>query len=68
MNPTLRQGDHGEDVSRLQQLLEGAGFSPGPIDGMFGPRTEAAVRAFQEAKQLVADGIAGPDTWDMFQW
>jgi peptidoglycan hydrolase-like protein with peptidoglycan-binding domain len=65
--PELRHGAHGPDVSRLQQLLEDAGHSPGPIDGIFGPRTEAAVRSYQEAKQLNVDGIVGPEVCYMFE-
>ncbi|KAB3532821.1 LysM peptidoglycan-binding domain-containing protein [Alkaliphilus serpentinus] len=61
--PTLRRTNRGPDVERLQRLLVNAGFDPGPIDGIFGPRTEAAVIAFQESKGLTADGIVGVDTW-----
>jgi lysozyme len=63
MNPTLRRGSRGEDVRRLQAALAAQRFSPGPIDGVFGPRTLAAVRAFQQAKGLRVDGIVGPKTW-----
>jgi len=52
----------GEDVRELQRLLAKAGHNPGPIDGIFGPRTLSAVRTFQKAKKLVVDGIAGPKT------
>ncbi len=46
-------------VRTLQRRLAKAGDSPGPIDGIFGPRTEAAVRHFQTAHHLRADGVAG---------
>jgi len=41
-NPELKQGEKGGWVSYLQQMLEGAGFSPGPLDCVFGPRTHEA--------------------------
>jgi hypothetical protein len=59
----LRQGNRGEDVRHVQQLLQLAGNDPGPLDGIFGPRTDAAVRAFQTANHLLRDGIVGPQTW-----
>jgi peptidoglycan hydrolase-like protein with peptidoglycan-binding domain/uncharacterized protein YegP (UPF0339 family) len=46
-------------VAHLQHQLARAGFAPGPVDGRFGPRTERAVRAFQRARHLRVDGIAG---------
>src|ERR1700751_5359977 len=49
-------------VRSLQRRLEGQGYSPGPIDGRYGPRTETAVDAFQRARGLRVDGIAGPLT------
>ena len=52
----------GKLIERLQRKLDAAGFSPGDIDGTFGPHTAAAVRAFQLANGLVADGEAGPQT------
>ena len=61
--PTLRQGATGPSVVQLQQLLTSHGFSPGAIDGIFGPRTEAAVIAFQGSRGLVQDGIVGVRTW-----
>ena len=59
----LRIGSTGEDVKYLQQSLTKLGYSPGPIDGIFGSKTETAVKAFQKAKGLVVDGIVGNNTW-----
>lgn len=49
-------------VSEYQQQLAQRGFDPGPIDGIRGPRTTAAIKAFQKANGLVEDGIVGPKT------
>lgn len=61
--PVLRRKADGAAVRELQQRLVAHGFDPGGVDGAFGPRTEAAVRAFQQAKGLAVDGIVGPKTW-----
>ncbi|SEL58339.1 Peptidoglycan-binding (PGRP) domain of peptidoglycan hydrolases-containing protein [Stigmatella aurantiaca] len=61
--PTLKLGSSGASVKNLQQALANAGFSPGAADGQFGPKTAAAVKAFQSARGLVADGVVGPKTW-----
>ncbi|MDX2014458.1 MAG: peptidoglycan-binding protein [Myxococcaceae bacterium] len=58
----LARGSRGTDVRQLQEQLKRAGFDPGPLDGKFGPLTEAAVRRFQQARGLDTDGIAGPIT------
>ena len=50
-------------VRRLQAELRARGFSPGRIDGRFGPATEAALIAFQRSEDLLVDGIAGRRTW-----
>jgi cell wall-associated NlpC family hydrolase len=63
----LRKGDRGEDVRRTQRRLQMHGFDPGPADGIFGRRTDAAVRAFQKAKRLEVDGIIGPKTTHALQ-
>ena len=58
----LRTGSSGDDVVRLQKRLAAVGFDAGAADGIFGPKTEAALKAFQEANGLAVDGIAGPAT------
>lgn len=49
-------------VRDLQRLLTRAGYQPGPVDGRYGPLTEAATRRFQLDHGLQADGIAGRQT------
>lgn len=61
--PLLRRGSRGADVTRLQRLLLRAGINPGPIDGIFGARTEAAVRSFQASQRLTVTGIVNVATW-----
>ena len=60
--PTIRKGAKGELVTQLQDLLtkDGADLK---IDGIFGPLTLNAVKAFQKKHDLVVDGIVGPKTW-----
>ncbi len=52
---------HGEAIKTLQYNLSDLGFAAS-IDGTFGPSTEAAVKAFQQAQGLVTDGVAGQMT------
>ncbi len=52
----------GVDVEEVQQGLIEQGFSPGAIDGYYGPKTEAAVKSLQQSRGLTVDGIVGPDT------
>jgi peptidoglycan hydrolase-like protein with peptidoglycan-binding domain len=64
----LSFGSVGSAVSALQQALltyggHGSSIDPGPMDGDFGPQTEAAVRAYQAQHAIHADGIVGDDTW-----
>jgi peptidoglycan hydrolase-like protein with peptidoglycan-binding domain len=55
--PTLRRPSTGELVKQMQAKVGVV------VDGNFGAKTEAALRAFQQAHGLVADGIVGPETW-----
>lgn len=58
-NPYMR----GDDVRELQRALKEQGYDPGQIDGIFGKKTERAVKRFQKASGLKADGIAGRRTF-----
>ena len=60
--PVLKLGSSGPDVQALQQKLKDLGFDPNGVDGNFGPGTDKAVRAFQQAKGLGVDGKVGPGT------
>ena len=55
---TIKKGSKGEDVQVLQKKLNLTD------DGIFGPKTEEAVKKFQKEHSLVADGIVGPLTWE----
>ncbi len=70
-SPTLSKGSSGPVVGWLQYLFSGAGIGlivdwvayTGPIDGLFGPQTDASVRSFQASRNLTVDGIVGDETW-----
>ncbi|MEE8497462.1 MAG: peptidoglycan-binding protein [Acidimicrobiia bacterium] len=57
-----RFGDTGPAVVEVQSLLATGGFSPGPVDGIFGSLTQSAVRALQTARGLPVDGIVDQAT------
>ena len=59
---TLRPGSSGLEVKRLQRALARLGYSPGRIDGSYGPATENALKRFQQASGLQPDGLLGPKT------
>lgn len=59
---TLKLNSQGTKVSQLQTDLKQLGYYYAEITGNFGERTEAAVKAFQKAKGLTADGVAGTKT------
>ena len=60
--PLVRQGDKEHPVPTLQHLLRARGHAVA-VDGIFGPRTDSAVRDVQRQKGLTVDGIVGPNTW-----
>lgn len=61
---TLKLNSQGTKVSQLQTDLKQLGYYYAEITGNFGEKTEAAVKAFQKAKGLTADGVAGKKTLD----
>jgi peptidoglycan hydrolase-like protein with peptidoglycan-binding domain len=69
--PTIKKGSQGNAVYLLQEILKSWGppFDPGPVDGIFGPLTEAAVKEVQgkffdfDGNPLKVDGIVGEKTW-----
>ena len=65
----VREGSEGDAVRGVQSQLQARNLSGDPsrglqIDGIFGPKTDAAVRGFQQAAGLAVDGIVGPITWN----
>jgi len=69
----VKQGSHGDAVRGVQEEFQFRNQSGDPstglqIDGIFGPKTDAAVRGFQQALSLdipsiTVDGVVGPMTW-----
>jgi len=68
----VHMGSTGPVVAWLQQVLAGSAIAPdwavyaGPIDGIFGPMTDASLRDLQSVKGVTVDGIVGDQTW--FAW
>jgi peptidoglycan hydrolase-like protein with peptidoglycan-binding domain len=69
----LELGSTGDDVKRVQRSIVRDGYRSAAndlgldgaedVDGVFGPRTDTAVRRFQETRGLAVDGVVGPATW-----
>ena len=58
----IKRGQRNEKVADLQSTLRQLKLYAGKIDGVFGPNTERAVKAFQTSRSLLVDGIVGPQT------
>ena len=58
----LKVGSSGAQVKTLQTKLNNWGYDAGTVDGIFGSKTQAAVKRFQQKNGLVADGIVGAKT------
>lgn len=65
MQPTISRGSKGQSVETLQQALNAAGAKL-KVDGDFGALTEAALKSYQAAHGLSADGVCGETTWATF--
>ena len=59
---SYKRGSTGSVVTQIQQKLSAWGYYDGAVDGVYGSKTEAAVRYFQEKNGLVVDGKVGPQT------
>ncbi len=64
---TLTLGSRGPNVKLIQSLLARIGYTPGPVDGVFGSQTRQAVIAFQRDNGLVPNGVVGPATWSFLE-
>ena len=64
MPATIKLGDTGDDVKRLQRVFaRNKELGPEDVDGVFGPLTDQTVKDFQQSNGLAADGVVGPITW-----
>ncbi|MEN9800568.1 MAG: hypothetical protein RL653_4265, partial [Pseudomonadota bacterium] len=66
-SPVLKEGAEGAAVAELQRLLRARGHAPGPVDGIFGPKTRSALEAFQRGNGLLTDGICGAQSWGVLR-
>ena len=65
--PLIKRGSISTYVLIAQDDLNTLGFRTGGLDGIFGSRTEEAVRNYQRSRGLGADGIVGCNTWRSLQ-
>ncbi|HWL66049.1 MAG TPA: N-acetylmuramoyl-L-alanine amidase [Actinomycetota bacterium] len=64
MTELIRPGDHNEKVKDVQSRLRSLGHDIVDAAGYFGGTTKRAVRAFQQQREILIDGIVGPNTWN----
>ena len=55
-------GSRGDEVRKIQNKLKSLGYFTGAVDGIYGTKTQSAVRRFQKSVGITADGVAGPKT------
>ena len=63
LNLLINENSKAPEINILQRMLTLLGYNPGLIDGKFGPKTEAAVKQFQQDDRLTVDGIVRADVW-----
>ncbi|MGI8594169.1 MAG: peptidoglycan-binding domain-containing protein [Solirubrobacteraceae bacterium] len=61
--PVLKSGSRGLPVRRAQSRMTRAGYDTGGVDGIYGGKTESAVKKLQSDYGLTVDGVVGPKTW-----
>jgi len=66
--PTIRRGDRGSAVAHAQCLLNHNHGKALDVDGIFGKKTERAVKQVQRDCGLGVDGIVGPKTWKALRY
>jgi len=66
-NPPLKVGSSGDEVKKLQKLLNDLGYFCGAVDGAFGNRTEMQLKLLQKTEAQTADGIYGKDTMTLIE-
>ena len=59
----IKSGSKGEVVELVQRMLNEKGYACGSADGIFGAKTQSAVKSYQKAKGLSADGMVGNNTY-----
>ena len=64
MKRLIREGDRSDEVVDVQARLRAFGLEVDDDSGLFGPSTKRAVRAFQQRRGILIDGIVGPHTWN----
>lgn len=66
-DPPLKEGSQGEEVKKLQKLLNDLGYFCGAVDGIFGSRTATQLKVLQKAEGKKADGIYGKNTMALIE-
>jgi peptidoglycan hydrolase-like protein with peptidoglycan-binding domain len=61
--PVPKKGSNDSAVRDPQEALRALGYDVGPVDGIFGAKTESGVKKFQQAREIAVDGVVGRMTW-----